>query len=120
MSKSYVVYLVVPHLVITLNLDPDGDLKGEYDDTHPFLFINNCLELFYQKKMIGNKNDSKAHKWEVIYEDDDCTSIWKYNTKITSFGPVEVEYKYKRGFNHPGTKKTLGQLVKESKKKKTG
>lgn len=70
--------------------------------------------------MADKKIDFKPHKWEVVYEDDDCTSIWKYNTKITPFGPVDVEYKYKRGFNHPGTKKTLGQLVKESKKKKVG
>ena len=30
-------------------------------------------------------------KWEVVYEDEDCISIWKYNTKITTAGPVEVE-----------------------------
>ena len=58
-------------------------------------------------------------KWEVVYEDDECTSIWKYNTKITTSGPVEIEYKWKRNFNPWNKKKkTLGELVKEEKKKK--
>lgn len=58
-------------------------------------------------------------KWEVVYEDDECTSIWKYNTKITTSGPVEIEYKWKRNFNPwDKKKKTLGELVKEEKKKK--
>ena len=58
-------------------------------------------------------------KWEVVYEDDECTSIWKYNTKITTSGPVEIEYKWKRNVNPwDKKKKTLGELVKEEKKKK--
>jgi hypothetical protein len=57
--------------------------------------------------------EPKPTKWEVVYEDDECIS------KITIFGPVEVEHKYKRGFVHPGQKKkTLGELAKEDKKKK--
>lgn len=65
------------------------------------------------------KPEPKPIKWEVVYEDEDCISIWKYNSKITQYGPVEVEYKYKRGYQHPNTKKkTLGDLAKESKKKK--
>jgi hypothetical protein len=65
------------------------------------------------------KPEPKPIKWEVVYEDDECISIWKYNSKITTKGPVEVEYKYKRGYVHPSQKKkkTLGDLVKESKKK---
>lgn len=51
------------------------------------------------------KRDIKPTKWEVIYEDDDCISIWKYDTKKTTKGPVEVENKYKRGYVHPGTEK---------------
>ena len=63
--------------------------------------------------------EPKPTKWEVVYEDDECISIWKYNSKITIFGPVEVEHTYKRGFVHPGQKKkTLGELAKEDKKKK--
>jgi hypothetical protein len=65
------------------------------------------------------KPEPKPTKWEVVYEDDECISIWKYNSKITKYGPVEVEYKYKRGFVHPGQKKkTLGELAKEEKKRK--
>jgi hypothetical protein len=57
-------------------------------------------------------------KWEVIYEDDECISVWKYNSKITTAGPVEVEHKYKRGYVHPmeKKKKTLGELAKDARK----
>jgi hypothetical protein len=65
------------------------------------------------------KPEPKPIKWEVVYEDEDCISVWKYNSKISNNGPVEVEYKYKRGFVHPNSKKkSIGDLVKESKKKK--
>ncbi len=65
------------------------------------------------------KPEPKPIKWEVVYEDEDCISVWKYNSKITTNGPVEVEYKYKRGYVHPySKKKSIGDLVKESKKKK--
>lgn len=66
------------------------------------------------------KNELNSVKREIIYEDDDCISIWRYNSKITSFGPVDVEYKYKRGYVFPGTKQSLGQLVKKQKKTKGG
>lgn len=60
--------------------------------------------------------ESKPIKWEVIYEDEYSISTWKYNTKITSTGPVEVEYKYKKSYVHPTQKKkTLGELVKQKK-----
>lgn len=63
------------------------------------------------------KPEPKPIKWEVVFEDEDCISIWKYNSKIWRNGPVEVEYKYKRGYVHPGTKrKTLGQIIKDQKK----
>jgi hypothetical protein len=49
------------------------------------------------------KPEPKPTKYEYVFEDD---------------GPVEVEYKYKRGYVHPGSKKkTLGELAKEAKKK---
>lgn len=64
------------------------------------------------------KEQLKPTKWEVVYEDDESISIWKYNTKITTKGPVEVEYKWKKTFNPWGQKKkTLGDLAKEAKKK---
>lgn len=63
------------------------------------------------------KEQIKPTKWEVVYEDEECISIWKYNSKITTKGPVEVENKYKRGYVHPKhKKKSLGELVKEKKK----
>lgn len=64
------------------------------------------------------KPEPKPIKWEVVYEDEDSISIWKYNTRITTRGPVEVETKYKRGYIHPSSKKkTLGDLAKEAKGK---
>ena len=65
-----------------------------------------------------SKEVIKQTKWEVIYEDDESISIWKYNSKITTAGPVEVEHKYKRGYVHPmeKKKKTLGDLSKDARK----
>lgn len=60
------------------------------------------------------KPQPKPTKWEVVYEDEECISIWKYNTKIFRNGPVEVEYKYKKTFRPPSNKKkSLGDLIKE-------
>lgn len=72
------------------------------------------------------KPEPKPTKWEVVYEDEDSISIWKYNSKITTKGPVEVEYKWKKQFNPwaKSKKKNLGELAKEarnqSKKKVSG
>ena len=63
------------------------------------------------------KPEPKPIKYEFVFEDEDCISIWKYNSKIFKNGPIEVEYKYKRGYQHPGQKKTIGDLSKESKRK---
>jgi hypothetical protein len=67
---------------------------------------------------VNSKTPVKPTKWEVVYEDDECISIWKYNSKITTAGPVEVEQKYKRGYVHPLDKKknTLGELAKQARK----
>jgi hypothetical protein len=67
----------------------------------------------------NTKTPIKPTKWEVVYEDEDSISIWRYNSKITTAGPVEVEYKWKKHFNPWNQKKkTLGELVKEEKRKK--
>lgn len=60
----------------------------------------------------------KNTKRQVIYEDDETTTIWKYDSSISTFGPVEVEIKYKKGYewSDPSKKKTLGELTKETKK----
>ena len=64
------------------------------------------------------KQTEKSTKWEVVFEDEECISIWKYNSRITTAGPVEVEHKYKRGYVHPmeKKKKTLGELAKDARK----
>jgi hypothetical protein len=68
---------------------------------------------------INQKEVVKPTKWERVYEDEDSISIWRYNSKITTSGPVEVEYKWKRHFNPWNQKKmTLGDLAKEEKKRK--
>ena len=51
------------------------------------------------------KPEPKPTKYEHVFEDEDCISIWKYNTKITTNGPVEVEYKWKKHFNLIGSVK---------------
>ena len=61
----------------------------------------------------------KPTKFERIYEDDECTSIWKYNLLKNPYGPVEVEYKWKRSFNPWNQKKmTIAELIKQEKKEK--
>ena len=69
-------------------------------------------------KQTTSKEVIKPTKWERDYEDEDSISIWRYNSKITTTGPVEVEQKYKRGYVHPldKKKKTLGELAKQARK----
>jgi hypothetical protein len=57
-------------------------------------------------------------KFERVYEDEQTISIWKYDLKISTSGPIEVEIKYKKGYVHPldKKKKTLGELAKEARK----
>lgn len=61
------------------------------------------------------QGDSK--KWEVVFEDENHTSIWRYNLDKNTRGPVEVEFKPKKGYTHPSEvkKKTIGDLAKESR-----
>ena len=35
-------------------------------------------------------------KWEQVYNDEDETIIWRYDTLKNKFGPYEVEIKYKK------------------------
>jgi len=61
----------------------------------------------------------KNTKRQVVYEDEETTTIWKYDSSVTTFGPVLVEIRYKKGYewSDPSKKKTLGELAKEAKKK---
>jgi hypothetical protein len=66
----------------------------------------------------NSKSTEKPTKWEHVYEDEETISIWKYNSNISTSGPVEVEIKYKKGYAPPKPikKKTLGDLAKEAQK----
>jgi len=65
------------------------------------------------------QNPEKVNKFERVYENEYCTSIWKYDYSRTTSGPVSVEHKWKKGFEGPNTKKkTLGDLVNKSTPKK--
>ena len=43
----------------------------------------------------NNSKTEKPTKFEYIFEDDECTSLWKYDLKKFPNGPVSVEYKFK-------------------------
>ena len=43
--------------------------------------------------------EPKPQKWERKFEDDDCTEIWKFDSKKTTNGPVEVVITYKNGLD---------------------
>ena len=66
-----------------------------------------------------SQKPEKQTKFERVYEDEYCTSIWKYDSNVTKNGPVSVEHKWKKGFDVPVTtkKKTLGDLAKEDREK---
>jgi hypothetical protein len=42
----------------------------------------------------NNSKTEKPRKFEYIFEDEDCTSIWKYDLNKQPFGPISVENKY--------------------------
>lgn len=63
------------------------------------------------------KKEEKPNKFERVYEDEDCISIWRYDLNRTTKGPVEVEIKYKRGHEpQPPKKKTLKDHIATEKK----
>jgi hypothetical protein len=65
------------------------------------------------------QNPEKVNKFERVYENEYCTSIWKYDYSRTTSGPVSVEHRWKKGFETSNSKKkTLGDLVNESTPKK--
>jgi hypothetical protein len=66
----------------------------------------------------NKQNNTKSTKWEQVYEDEETISIWKYDSNISTSGPIEVDIKYKKGYIHPldRKKKTLGELAKEARK----
>ena len=43
----------------------------------------------------NNSKTEKPQKFEYIFEDEESTSIWKYDLKKQPNGPISVEYKWK-------------------------
>lgn len=52
------------------------------------------------KKVIkeNNAKSVKPMKFEHIYEDEDSTSIWKYDLNKHPNGPISVEIKYSAAY----------------------
>jgi len=48
-------------------------------------------------------------KWEQVFNDEDETIIWRYDTSKNKFGPYEVEIKYKKPV--PKTKKVTRKVT---------
>ena len=46
----------------------------------------------------NNSKTEKVKKFEYIFEDEDCTSIWKYDLDKFTNGPISVEYKWKGSY----------------------
>ena len=67
---------------------------------------------------VNTKTTVKPTKWEKTYENEESITIWKYDSNITTHGPIEVEIKYKKSYVHPldKKKKTIGDLAKEARK----
>lgn len=58
-------------------------------------------------------------KFELVFEDDDCISIWRYDKSKSQNNPYEIEHKWKKNFNPWNQKKkTLGDLVADEKKQR--
>jgi hypothetical protein len=57
----------------------------------------------------------KPVKYEVRYDNDDSTEVWKYNTNLNPTGPVEVVINYKGN----AVKEWGGKLKEAKQQKKT-
>ena len=42
----------------------------------------------------NNSKTEKPKKFEYVFEDEDCVSIWKYDLNKQPNGPISVEHKY--------------------------
>jgi hypothetical protein len=52
-------------------------------------------------------------KWQYVFEDENATYIWKYNSKINGNNPIEVEMKYKSNVDPSGKKVKRTKLSKK-------
>jgi hypothetical protein len=46
----------------------------------------------------NNSKTEKPRKFEYVFEDEECTSIWKYDLDKQPNGPVSVEYHWKSDY----------------------
>lgn len=58
----------------------------------------------------------KPIKWERRFEDDNSVEIWKYDSKKTTKGPVEVNITYKNGYDKPKNWNKLAKQAKEDRR----
>ena len=59
-------------------------------------------------------------KFSRTYEDDESISIWKYDLNKQPYGPIEVEYRWKKSAQsiwEVKTKKTIKDIIKQQTKK---
>jgi len=80
---------------------------------------------------MAKQADNSKDKYELIFEDEQAVSIWKYDLSKTKGGPISVEYKWKASFlkeveairkaerDAKKTKKSTLELAREAKKKKS-
>ena len=72
---------------------------------------------------MANQADNSKDKYELIFEDEQGVSIWRYDKSKFKNGPISVENRYKASFlkdvEESKKKKSTLQLAKEAKKKKS-
>ena len=60
--------------------------------------------------------EPKPQKWERKFEYDDCTEIWKYDSKKTKNGPVETIITYKNGLDKPRNWNKMQKQAKDDRR----
>jgi hypothetical protein len=59
--------------------------------------------------------NKEGNKYERVYEDETSIDTWKYDLSKNPNGPIEVDIKYKRYYNHPALQQTKPNTKKEKK-----
>jgi len=60
--------------------------------------------------------EPKPQKWERKFEDDECIEIWKFDSKKTKNGPVEVTITYKGGYDKPKNWNKMQRQAKDDRR----
>lgn len=67
-----------------------------------------------------SKSVESSDKYQITFEDEYSVAIWRYDKSKSTINPYEIEYKWKKGFDPwDQKKKTLSDIVKETKKKRS-